>query len=69
MIRELLALSALLARAVAHNLTIPAFARRRLKKSSIYLSWEWVWTAAAARLTVHAGRFANSANSANRSAA
>ncbi len=62
MIDELLALMALLARTLARNLTPSALARRRLKKSSIYLSCEWLTAMAAAG----AGRCAVSANSADR---
>ncbi len=38
----LLSLLSLLSRAIAVALTHPALARRRLKKSSIYLSWKWL---------------------------
>lgn len=60
MIEQLLALLALSAWAFAVSLTHPALARRRLKKSSIYLCRK--------RPDGRDGRHANSAVSANRSA-
>jgi len=62
-IRGLLSLLSLLSRGLALNLMPPAFARRRLEKSSIYLSCKWVSAVSAART----GPTDNSDNSDNRS--
>ena len=66
MIRGLLSLLSLLSRTLAINLTLPAFARRRLKKTSIYLSWKWPPAMASAWSAARAGRSDNSDNSDNR---
>lgn len=66
MIRGLLSLLSLLSRGLALNLTPSAFARRRLKKTSIYLFWKWMSLGAAARCSARAGRSDNSDNSDNR---
>ena len=66
MIRRLLSLLSLLSRGLALNLTPSAFARRRLKKTSIYLFRKPMSVEAAARCSARAGRSDNSDNRDNR---
>lgn len=68
MIGRLLSLLSLLSRAPAVALTYPALARRRLKKSSIYLSWKWPMAAVAEGSIATATPSDNSDDSDNRSA-
>ncbi len=68
MIGRLLSLLSLLSRALAFALTPPALARRRLKKSSIYLSWKCTVAAVAEGSIATATPSDNSDDSDNRSA-
>lgn len=66
MIGRLSSLLSLLSRALARNLTLSAFARRRLEKSSIYLSGKWVSAQVVMGSLGNAWPCDNSDNSANR---